>query len=397
MTASRESTAPNDTRRDADRVIGARGSGTDGPLLLVVAGLHGNEMSGVRAAQRVFARIDAESMALRGRFAALAGNLTAQSRGRRFVEMDLNRMWSPADVRALLERDATNDRVEEREQRELIAAIDAHVASHAGAVIILDLHSTSADAPPFSIISDTLQNRRIAFALSVPVILGLEEVIRGTIQDYYGECGYVTAAIEGGQHDDPSTIDRVESALWITLVRSGVLAAGLAPDLERHRRRLRDASRGLPSVVEVIHRHGRAESDGFRMLDGFMNFSPIRRGQLVAHDVSGDIRAPVGGMLVLPSYQLSGDDGYFVGRRVKRIWLRVSTLARRLRLDRLAPWLPGVRRHRVDRDVMIADPRITRWLVPNIFHLLGFRRLPPQDGFLVFQRRPEASPGIRRR
>jgi hypothetical protein len=68
-----------------------------------------------------------------------------------------------------------------------------------------------------------------------------------------------------------------------------------------------------------------------------------------------------------------------------------------LRLDRLAPWLPGVRRHETEADVMLADPRIARWVAPKVFHILGFRTFPPQDGHLVFKRRPEASPGIRRR
>ena len=397
MNPPRGPAAPHQMSRPTDRIIGMRGSRSDGPLLLVVAGLHGNEMSGVHASQRVLAEIDSRAIELKGRFVALAGNIQAQASGRRFIDTDLNRMWSAASVRALLDREPAGDGAEDREQRELIAAIDAQTQRHTGSIVLIDLHSTSADAPPFCIISDTLQNRRIAFALSVPVILGLEEVIHGTIQEWYGQRGYVTAAVEGGQHDDPDTIDRLESALWITLVKSGLAGQSQVPELDRHRRRLRALSVGLPSVVEVVHRYGRLEGDGFRMIDGFKNFSPIRRGQLVARDANGEIRSPMGGMLVLPSYQTSGDDGYFVGRRVKRIWLRLSTVARRVRLDRVAPWLPGVRRDEVDRDVMLADPKIARWLTQKVFHLLGFRKCPSRDGYLVFKRRPEASPGIRRR
>jgi hypothetical protein len=289
-----------------------------------------------------------------------------------------------------------NDRLaidtEEYEQRQIFELIESEVAGLQAPVILLDLHSTSADSTPFCIISDTLQNRRNAFAFSIPVVLGLEEAINGTIQDYYGERGYITAAIEGGQHNDPATADRLESTLWITLVTSGLVDAGCVRELDEHRRRLRQVCKGSPSVVEVVYRYEKSERDGFRMLDGFSNFSPVRRGQLVATDSGGEIHAQTTGMLVLPSYQASDDDGYFLGRRVRRFWLRLSSAARRLRIDHLMHVLPGVCRRADDHRVLAVDPSIARWWVLKVFHLFGFRMCGAENGSIIFRRRPEGAP-----
>ena len=126
------------------------------------------------------------------------------------------------------------------------------------------------------------------------------------------------------------------------------------------------------------------------MVDGFENFSRVRVGQVVATDTRGDIRVHRTGMLVLPSYQGLGDDGFFLGRDVKEFWLRLSGAVRRLRLDKLIPLLPGVRRHPTDARCMLANPRVARFTVLKIFHLFGFRKLKIEDRFLVLSRRPEA-------
>jgi hypothetical protein len=259
-------------------------------------------------------------------------------------------------------------------------------------VIVLDLHSTSAFGAPFCIISDTLQNRRIAFPWLVPVILGLEEAIQGTIQEYFGARGYATAAVEGGQHRDPETTDRLESVLWITLVTTGLLREPDVSGLTAHRNRLRRASRGLPPVVEVFYRHGLTANNGFEMQPGFRNFSAVRRGQRVARDGDGDIVARASGMLILPNYQKTGDDGFFLGRRVRRFWLQLSTLVRKTGMDRLLPLVPGVQRHPTVHGAVLVRPggRLAR----RILHLMGYQKRVSDGRKTEYHRRPEGpAPG----
>lgn len=372
-----------------ERIIGDYGDSDAGPLVIAVAGLHGNEHAGVLAARRIISILEANKPAMRGRLVAVAGNLAALENNRRYLDRDLNRMWSPDQVTRARMTGSENGKTEVLEQRELIEVFDDMLSSHNGRVILADLHSTSAAATPFCIISDTLQNREIAFGLGVPVILGLEEAITGTIQEFFGECGYVTLAIEGGQHFQPATADRLESALWIVLRIAGLLRRRDIPGWREHRNRLLDISDGLPRVVEVFFRHGLSPDDGFVMREGFRNFSPLHRGELVASDEVGDIVAPEDGMLILPSYQKTGDDGFFMGRHVRLFWLRLSVWVRKLRLDRAIHILPGVRRDPTDPAVVYADRRVARWLALEVFHLAGYRKCHEKDGLICFKRRVE--------
>jgi succinylglutamate desuccinylase len=195
--------------------------------------------------------------------------------------------------------------------------------------------------------------------------------------------------VEAGQHHETETIDNHESVLWMTLVTLGLLDGDKTPEYGVHRRRLRHAGRGLPAVVEVLHRHPIDPDDGFRMVEGFVNFTPVSKGQLLAADRRGDLRAHRDSLLLLPSYQGLGDDGYFLGRRVRRFWLRLSAALRRLKADRLLPLLPGVRRDAARPDVLLAHPSVARYLVVQIFHLFGYRRRRHEGHWLVFSRRPE--------
>ena len=91
--------------------------------------------------------------------------------------------------------------------------------------------------------------------------------------------------------------------------------------------------------------------------------------------------------ILLPLYQKVGEDGFFLVRRVRPFWLYLSALLRRLRADLLIPLLPGISRHPTRPHHYLADPRVARFLVVEIFHLFGFRRRRQEGDHLVFSRR----------
>ena len=372
-----------------ERLLGEYGLSGTGPLLLITGGMHGNEAGGVLAARRVFRRLAELRPRMTGRFVALTGNLGALQMGQRYIESDLNRMWSVAHVAGLAGQDPAADAPDERELRELHVHIKREIEAAQGAqVVFLDLHSTSAGGPPFSIMSDTLQNRAVALALPIPVILGLEETVSNTSLEFFGGQGYVAVGVEGGQHIDPATADNHEAVIWLSLVSAGLLKKDQVPEYDEHVRQLEGAALGLPSVVEILHRHGISPGDGFRMAPGYKNFHPIRRGTMLGTDLPGELRARFTGCVILPSYQHQGDDGYFEGRRVSPFWFGLSAVLRRLRLDRLIPLMPGVRRHPDRKDALLVNPRVARFRVVEVFHLFGFRRQRPEGDKLVFSRRP---------
>lgn len=368
-------------RRVVGRVTGAQ----PGPTLLVFGGLHGNEPAGPLAADRVLRRLEADAVPLNGEVVAVAGNLAALAANRRYLEQDLNRCWLPDAITSLRAADPVADRPEQAELRELLTTLDGVVASARGQVTVLDLHTTSGDSPPFSLMSDTLRNRRIALALPGPVILGLEETIDGTLIEHMTERGHCAVVVEAGRHDDPRAVDLLEAVIWITLGSTGVLDE--VPDEAVWRRRYREACRGVPRVVEIRHRHPIRPGDGFRMKPGYRGFQRIAECEVLARDDAGDVTAPTAGLLLMPRYQDLGDDGFFLVRPVSRFWLWVSAVVRRLRLQHALRLLPGVRKH-PDRPYSLrVDPRVARWFVVEIFHLFGYRRRRPEGDHLVFSRR----------
>lgn len=369
----------------AGRIIGTYGDDASGPLLLCVGGIHGNEPSGVVALRRVIARLEARKPPFRGRLLAVAGNLPALRANRRFIERDLNRGWSVRRVSAVLEQPAS---AEDLEQAALLGVLVPAIRDATGDVVLLDLHTTSSTSPPFVTLSDTLEIRTFAARLGLPLVLGIEEEI-DTMVDYLSGFGALAIGIEAGRHDDPQSIDVHEAALWLSLHATGLLSDTGVVDLEACRRRLAEARRGLPGVFEVMYRRAIEPEDAFRMTPGFANFTPVRAGEVVAHDARGPVPVPMSGRLFLPLYQAQGDDGYFLVRPVRPVWLRISRILRRIGAPKLLLLLPGVHRSTRQADTLIVSRRVARWLVNEVFHLLGYRRVRETERHVVFRgRRP---------
>jgi succinylglutamate desuccinylase len=381
----------SDVEHQFRRELGTYGGQTAGPLVICIGGIHGNEPAGALALQRVLRRLHEAAPPFKGELVAFAGNLGALNGGTRYLSRDLNRMWTPERLDLLKDQACgAPTESEEQEQRELSAVIWSALTRKRGDVIFLDLHTTSSEGAPFAVISDTLINRHLAMRLGVPVILGLEENLDGTILNYINEFGYAAVGFEAGQHQAPSSVENHEAAIWLTMVEAGCLPPEDAPDLLALRRKLAQASSGLPPVLELRYRHAIQETDEFVMEPGYTNFQRVQKGQALAKDRRGEVRAPESGLLFMPLYQRQGEDGFFLVREVRLFWLKVSAWMRHRKLDRILPWLPGVNPLPDDQSALVIDTRVARWCVIEICHLLGFRKHSQEQGRLIVRRRRQS-------
>lgn len=375
-----------------ERILGRFGGHTPGPLVFAVAGLHGNEPSGVAALQRVVAKLHERRPSFRGEFIAVAGNIAALREGVRFIERDLNRGWSVRSVARTLDRPMT---AEDREQADLVGILVPGLRDSDAQTYVFDLHTTSAASAPFLTLRDTLENRRFAQRLGMPLVLGIEEQIDGAMLDYLGGFGPVALGVEAGQHDDPASVDIHEATTWMTLVEAGCLSRETNLfDLAECRRRIAVARAGLPHVFEVVYRRAIEPGDGFQMEPGHYNFERVCAGQVIARTAAGPVRIPENGWLFLPLYQELGDDAYFLVRPVRLIWLRMSRILRRFGIARVLPLLPGVKCARERTDTYLVDRRVARWLVIQLFHLLGYRRIRTTPQVVVFRGRTGSPTGF---
>ena len=394
------------------RLIGSHRGDRAGPMLLCVAALHGNEPSGVGALTRVFARLETQGAVLDGDLVGLSGNLGALARDQRFIDEDLNRVWQTGRVVAILESlragddgpDTSPDEgparpvaaipmvgsVELAEQRALLGAIRRFARRARGPVYVLDLHTTSSESAPFSTLGDTLQNRAFALHLPIPVVLGLEEQIDGAMLQYFDHLGWRGIGVEGGAHRSPESVAFHEAAVWTLLEALGILRSTGGPEPSDGTRLLARAAAGLPRVVDVRYRHAIAPEDAFVMDPGFRNFQRIRKGQRLGRDARGPVTAPTGGRIFMPLYQRQGDDGFFIVRPVRPVWLRISRWLRSRGFVDRASWIPGVLPHPERTDAVVLAPWAANRAVIGLLHLLGFN-LRRETGRVVMVRRVEAA------
>src|SRR5262249_14728955 len=111
-----------------ERVLGTASKGArGGPLLVVTVGIHGNEPAGLHAMRRVLRALEQRETPMRGRLAAFVGNQPGLARNVRFVDEDMNRLWSRANVEALRRRSPELDNVEQHEQRDLYARLESEL------------------------------------------------------------------------------------------------------------------------------------------------------------------------------------------------------------------------------------------------------------------------------
>ena len=252
---------------------------------------------------------------------------------------------------------------------------------------LLDLHTTSGPGGIFSVFGDALPHRAFAAAFPVPMVLGLEELVEGTLIQFFGERGLVAVTVETGQHDAPEAVERAEAAIWVAFRALDMLEPAALEHAVEGERLLRRASEGLPRALEMRHRHAVRPQDGFVMAPGFGNFDRVSRGAVIAHDRAGDILVPETARLLMPLYQDQGEDGFFLVRRFSPFWMWVSAHLRNPRAARLASRLPGVRPVPGDPDAVIVDRRVARFFARQLFHLLGFRRVEEAGAQVVMRRR----------
>ena len=316
-----------------DGVIGWVEGRSEGPLLLCIGGVHGNEPAGVRGLEAMVRKVRERRDVLAGDFVAIVGNMPALAAGRRFMAYDLNRAWTPIQVEALqsASRTESNDAVvhsiarrraqfpvhEDLEVLRVLGLLERVAARRRGPVYVLDLHTTSGNGGTFTSADDTPRHRRFAMEVPFPHVLGLDEHLEGTLLGYLNTLGYTTMLCECGQHREPRAALRAVAAVWIAIRAAGLLGEEDVPEARRAREMLRNTCAHLPRVLETVYRHPFDERDRYVTRPGFSNFQRVREGEVIGDDRHGEVVAPERGMLLMPLYQRLGEDGFFVVREVE--------------------------------------------------------------------------------
>ncbi|HEY5692420.1 MAG TPA: succinylglutamate desuccinylase/aspartoacylase family protein [Cyclobacteriaceae bacterium] len=355
-----------------DRIIGQIDGEEPGPILIFFGGIHGNEPSGVFALQQVIDNVKEAKQPIRGTIYTIAGNLKALARGQRYIDSDLNRLWTDDRVTMALQPKASSnpDYSEQEELVSILTLLRRIATAHSGPFYFFDLHSTSSNTIPFITINDTLLNRKFALHYPVPVILGIEEHLNGPILSFINQLGYIAIGFESGQHDSMSAIENDLAFIYHSLVITGSLEPSETISFcEFVPIKIKEQGQ----VFEIVHRHRINNGEQFHMNPGFVNFQNIKRGEPLAFSNNELLVANTKGKIFMPLYQNMGDDGYFIIKRIPYFFLKLSSAFRKIRIDELLTWLPGISWDNASRKTLRVNLLIARFLAKDFLHLLGYR------------------------
>ncbi|MEM9686001.1 MAG: succinylglutamate desuccinylase/aspartoacylase family protein [Bacteroidota bacterium] len=357
----------------AQRIIGKiTGRKTD-PVVIFLAGIHGNEPSGIVALQEVFKQLQAQKDTLKGSVYALSGNLPALSKGVRFIAEDLNRIWTVQKLKKITSHTADELSIEEKEAQALYNIILELLSVYSGPFYFIDFHTTSSKTVPFITISDSLINRKFSALFPVPTVLGIEEYLEGALLSYTNQLGYVALAFESGQHQAKEALSNTISFIYLTLVYCGCLQKEAVTDFQGHKDTLSTSAGGKHNIYEVTSRYRVGTGENFKMLPGFKSFQPISKGTLLAKSNENPIKAHKNTVLFMPLYQNQGTEGFFTIKKIPPFFLKLSVWLRASRTDALLACLPGVSWETAEKGTLLVNLKIARFLTKPLFHLLGYR------------------------
>jgi len=300
----------------SSHIIGRLEGGEKGPTILVFAGMHGNEPAGIRALANVFSALEGSEKHFRGKFVGIRANLRALYEGVRYVDEDMNRIWFPSIIdkirRSPIEELESSERIE---IKKLLEIVDRELPDNPGQkVIFVDLHSFSSHGGIFAITARQDSHIEMLSSLHIPMVFGIDETLPGTALRYFQTFDYISFALEGGNHQNKLTIQNKTAALILLASRAGNIDAEDIPDFDKYNRHLVRQTQNLPSRVELVYQHIIEPGDEFAMRPGYKNFQSITKGEWLANDKNGQIRAQSSGFVLMPLYQKQGDDGFFIVR-----------------------------------------------------------------------------------
>ncbi|HEX6142678.1 MAG TPA: succinylglutamate desuccinylase/aspartoacylase family protein [Geminicoccaceae bacterium] len=284
-------------------------SGRPGPNVLITALTHGNELSGAHALVRLF---ETDVRPARGQLTLAFVNTDAYARfdpanprATRYLDEDLNRVWSP-DTLDGGRRSRELERA--RQLRPLIEAAD----------YLLDLHSMQLPSPPLLLVGLHEKGRRLARRMGFPGTVVADEGHRNGVRmrDHgrFGRADDPATAIlvECGQHWARTSVD-----VAILTCRQFLQALDLVPAAALDR--LAPAPPPVEQRVVEVTEAVTVERGPFRFVDAYQGLEVVAEaGTVIAHDGDRPVTTPYDGcVLIMPSQRLAtGLTAVRLGRQV---------------------------------------------------------------------------------
>lgn len=284
-------------------------SGVSGPTTAITALIHGNEVCGAIALDRLlrsnFRPRQGSLLLIFCNTAAYAAFDPEQPAASRFVDEDMNRIW---DVETLGGRRHSAELERARQMRPLIDQVD----------LLLDIHSMQTPSPALMLAGPLAKGRELAAGIGVPEMVvadtGHKAGLR--LRDYGGfgdpASSKNAVLVECGQHWDSASA----AMAWETLVRF-LLCTGLASVEDAEALGIAAATQPKPQRFIEVTEAITIASDKFRFEAEYFGLECIEKaGTAIAEDGGRIIRTPYDNcVLIMPTRRVKpGQTAVRLGR-----------------------------------------------------------------------------------
>lgn len=242
-----------------------------GPNIVIMAGVHGDELCGLNA----FDAILPTFKPVRGQATFIIGSPQAVEVGKREFEGNLNRMFRSDPEITEAERD-TYEYERSRELMPILAEADA----------LLDIHSsTTEQTVPFAICEK--QSFEVVAKLPVEIIVSGIDALHPTGTDaFVNQSGGLGICIECGNHNDPNATNIAIEAISKFLSYFNVTNKKSNDSVNKQRF----------VNAEWIYKN----KNRFTLNKDFQEFEKIRKGSIIGLDGVEQIEAPYDGVILFP-------------------------------------------------------------------------------------------------
>ncbi len=235
-----------------------------GPRIGVVSNVHGNELCGRKAAQRILKNHTIE----RGSLILIEGNPEAALIYRRFVHTDMNRVFTD---KKLGSKSRHQDLIRARYLTEIIPTLGLDLA--------VDFHSVSSETKlPFTISFPGTED--LANLCPTPRIYGWKGIVKGTLCEWMCEAGVPTVVVEAGQHEAAAAVRHAERTLLSVLSFHQLISLDKPSTFKKQKE------------FDVIENVQIKDRDTFVLSKVYDNFDKLVPGEIIAKDTKKTYQAP---------------------------------------------------------------------------------------------------------
>ena len=272
----------------------------DGPTLIIFGAIHGNEICGPKAVEKVIKKIDSKKLILsKGRVIFVPiSNPLAYSKNKRSIDQDLNRVFAKTSKPKTYEQKLANT---------LCGLIDR-------SDILLDLHSTGAKGPPTVFLDfPTKTNTNLAKSTGINLaIVGWPELYKkdkrlishDTIS-YAHSKNKDCILLECGQHQDSNAPNVAERAIIRILKYYRMIATSKGPVSSKYRKLK------MIEMSELFIKENKNDS----FSHPWKHLEIVKKGHVIGKRNSGKlIISPNDRIMILPKYNPPiGKEWFYLG------------------------------------------------------------------------------------